>query len=338
MSSSNRDTARYLYAVLPNPEGERLPDRLDGETYLIKGRHFAAVVKNAAISSPVTGDRQELARMLLAHQQVIERVMAWTPVLPVKFGTVAPDGGSVVRCLANGAAAFADAFQRMKGRTQFEILVTWDPEPVFAAIAANPKIVELKQQLTTGAGAPDPVAVARLGVLAKQFFDRRREEVSDAIAEVLRKTAEDAVTNALMDDRMVLNIALLIDDQKTAALDDCLETLDASYGGKLTFRCIGPLPSYSFAAVELSFLDADRIARARRLLELDVIQDAKTVQAAYRRLTKLVHPDTSGAVDVGGRIAELNDAFTTLSSYVDARGPVLIAVNRAEPAFAVGDG
>ena len=98
------------------------------------------------------------------------------------------------------------------------------------------------------------------------------------------------------------------------------------------------MPSYSFAAVELSFLDADRIARARRLLELDVIQDAKTVQAAYRLLTKLVHPDTSGAVDVGGRIAELNDAFTTLSSYVDARGPVLIAVNRTESAFAVGDG
>ena len=225
------------------------------------------------------------------------------------------------------AATFADAIQRMKGRTQFEILVTWAPESVFAA---NPKIVELKQQMTTGAGAPDPATVARLGVLAKQFLDRSREEVTDAIVEVLREMAEDAVTNALMDDRMVLNIAPLI--------DDCLETIDSSYDGKLTLRCIGPLPSFSFATVELSFLDAGKTAQARRLPELDVIQDAKTVQAAYRRLAKLVHPHTSDAADIGQRVVEQNDAFTTLSSYADARGPVLISVNRTEPAFAVGDG
>ena len=341
MASNRPDGPRYLYAILPNPEGgwipDRLPDRIDDEVYLIKGERFAAVVRDAATSSFIQRDRQELARLLLRHQQVIERVMAWTSVLPVKFGTVAPDGQAVARSLANGAAAFADAFERMKGKTQCEILVTWDPKPVFAAIAAEPEVVQLKRELTTDSRAVDPVAAARLGALVKRIFDRRRYELAEGIAQVLRHSAEDAVHNALMDDRMVLNIALLIDDDRAADLDDCLDTLDVSYEGKLTFRCIGPLPPHSFATVEVSFLDADKIAWARRLLELDAVQDTTALQAAYRRLAKQAHPDIA-ASGSGERIAELKDAFTTLSSYVDAGGPVVVAVSRTEAASAAVGG
>ena len=342
MASNRPDGPRYLYAILPNPgRGRvpgRLPDRLDDETYLIKGERFAAVVRDAAASSFIRRDRPELARLLLQHQQVIERVMAWTAVLPVKFGTVAPDGQAVARSLANGAAAFADAFERMKGKTQFEILVTWDPDPVFAAIAAEPEVARLREELMADDRASDPLAVGRLGALAKRIFDQRRNELADGIVQVLRQTAADAVPNALMDDRMVLNIALLVDSGRTAVLDDCLETLDASYGGKLTFRCIGPLPPHSFAAVEVSFLDADKIAWARRLLELDAVQDARTLQAAYRRLAKRAHPDSANGSGDGERIAELKDAFATLSSYVDAGGPVVVAVSRTEAASAAGGG
>ena len=337
-SSTRPDGPRYLYAILPNPRGGGVPDRLDDEIYLIKGERFAAVVRDAAASSMIMHDRQELARLLLAHQQVIERVMAWAAVLPVKFGTVAPDSQSVARCLAGGTAAFAAAFERLKAKTQFEILVTWDPEPVFAAIAADAEVVQLKQELTTDGSASGPIAAARLGALVKRLFDLRREELGGAMARVLRQIAEDSVANALMDDRMVLNLALLIDDDRTAALDHCLETLDATYDGKLTFRCIGPLPPHSFAAVEVSFLDADAIAQARRILELDAVQDSRTVQAAYRRLAKRVHPDTAPGGDGGRRIAELNDAFATLSSYVDAGGPVVVAVSRTEAAAAAGGG
>lgn len=332
------DGPRYLYAILPNAEGGRMPDRLDDEIYLVKGHRFAAVVRDAAAPPIVARDRQALARSLLAHQQVIERVMTWAPVLPVKFGTVAPDGKSVALCLASGAAAFAEALQRVKSKTQFEILVTWNPEPVFAAIAVDDEVMRLKRELTADGGAPDPVASARLGALVKRMFDGRRRELGDAIAQVLRQMADDVIANALMDDRMVLNLALLVDDDRIAALDEGLETLDARYDGKLTFRCVGPLPAHSFAAVEVSFLDADKIARARKVLELDAVWNTKTVRAAYRRLAKSSHPDMTTRDDDGERIAELNDAFTILSSYADAGGPVVVAVGRSESATAAGSG
>ena len=338
VTSNRPDGPRHLYAILPNPEGGGIPDRLDDEIYLIKGDRFAAVVRDATASSIVTRDRQALARCLLAHQQVIERVMTWAPVLPVKFGTVAPDGQSVARCLACGAAAFADAFQRVKEKTQFEILVTWDPEPVFASIAVDAEVMRLKRELTASSSASDPVASARLGALVKRMFDQRRGELGNAIARVLRQTAEDVVANALMDDRMVLNLALLVDDDRVAALDEGLETLDARYDGKLTFRCVGPLPAHSFAAVEVSFLDADKIARARKVLNLDTVRDTNTVRAAYRRLAKRSHPDVTARDDDGERIAELNDAFTILSSYADAGGPVVVAVGRTEAASTAGGG
>ena len=338
LPSNGADGPRYLYAIIPNPDWRQVPDRLDDEVYFIQGERFSAVVRDAVASPFDLRDRQELALLLLRHQQVIERVMTWTSILPVKFGTVAPDGQAVSRSLANGTAAFADAFERMKGKSQFEILVTWDPEPVFASIAAEPEVVQLKQELTTDGYGAYLVAASRLGALVKWFFVRRRNKLADGIAQVLRQISQDAVPNALMDDRMVLNMALLIEDDRTAALDDCLETLDASYEGKLTFRCIGPLPPHSFATVEITFLEAGKITRARRLLELDAVQDARTLQAAYRRLAKQAHPDTAAGGGDGERIAELKDAFTTLSSYVDAGGPVVVTVSRTEAASAAGGG
>ncbi len=326
------DGARYLYAIVPSLDDGGLPGPLGDDVYLIHGGQFAAVVKDATENSYVRRDRQELVRLLLAHQQVIEQVMAWVPVLPVKFATTVPDGESVLRCLESGAAAFANAFAKVRGKTQFEVLVTWDLEAVFAEIASDPEVIRLKA-LSVDDGACDLEASARLGALVKRTLDQRREELGKTILDSLRETAVDAIDNALMDDRMVLNLALLIEDDRIAAFDHCLATLDAVHGGKLTFRCVGPLPPHSFATVEVSFLDPGEVVRARKVLELDAVLDAETVRAAYRRLAKHVHPDTSADHENGERIIQIREAFTTLSSYLEAGGPVVVAVGGKETAL-----
>ena len=327
MPTATPDTADplYLYAIVPLPACDGIESTLDAGLRLIRGTRHAAVVRPAAGMAFAGRSRPDLARLLLAHQQVTETIMAQAPVLPVKFATVAPDRVSVEHCLASGGADFDESFAQLAGKCQFELLASWDPAQVLAQIAGMPEIARLRQDAAT------PLA---LGAAVKRLFDRRREEVAEGLATALRTVAADTVDNALMDDRMVLNLALLIDAGQTDTLDDCLEVLDALHDGQLNFRCVGPLPPHSFATVEVSFLDAGQISWARGVLELDESADAAELRSAYHRLAKGLHPDAAsgtadGAAD-GDRMTDLQHAYRTLRALAEASGPVQVSVTRQD--------
>lgn len=340
VTQSARSAALCVYAIVAM-DGEpgkilgAMDGCLDGMQLLGQGK-FGAVVMEAAEDASTVRDRQELARRLLAHQQVVERIMAVTPVLPVKFATLAPDRESVERCLEKGSEIFAAAFEDLAGKTQFEIVVTWDIARVFAEISEEPAVARLKADLAVAPGNADQEDRARLGLIVKQALERRRGELGGGLSEALSKVALDSIANPLMDDRMVLNLALLVADEPTDALDRCLDSLDAAHDGKLSFRCVGPLPPHSFATVEIAFLGADRIAQALGVLELGTVQGAEEVRAAYRRLAKQTHPDVVSGHANGDRMTVLHDAYKMLLSFVDAGGPVIVSVRRQEAAYAVG--
>ncbi len=328
--------ALHIYAIVVLEQGSGvgagpMPDDLE----LIQRGPFAAVV-GPETGEPLMGhDRVQLARRLMVHQQVIERMMAAGPVLPVKFGTVAPDRESVEQCLQNGAEDFAAALERLQGKTQFEVLVTWNLEAVFAEIAEAPEVARAKAELAAVEN-PDAEAAVRLGKLVQRALERRRSELAEHLSRVLRDAALDSIGNPLMDDHMVLNLALLVDTKGADALDRSLEALDAAHDGELTFRCIGPLPPHSFATVEVTFLDHGEIARACEKLGFSTAQDAETVRTAFRRLAKRTHPDLDAAHADGQGMMELHDAYKTLSAYAEAGGPVVVSVCRQEAAFAGG--
>ena len=324
--------ALYLYAIVPNPGPDMATMDFGPGIALIEGTQFAAVVGPAADIPAVRRDRAQLARMLLAHQQLVERIMPSLPVLPVEFATIAANRGRIEHCLENGAAVFAKSFAALRGKTQFEILVTWNLEAVFAQIALDPKVVDFKKALPAAPnGVPSEEAGLQLGMLVKRIFEQRRADLGQRLRQELQKVAVDAVENALMDDSMVLNLAVLIDAEAGDALDACLETLDAAHDGRLNFRCVGPLPPHSFATVEVSFLEDGEIARAREVLALETVGDAEMLRDAYRRRAKQIHPDGVAGGAGGQDIGALKHAYETLSSYVEAGGPVVVAVRRQEP-------
>lgn len=330
--------ALYLYAIVPVDDdcGDIMGaarDLPNGIQLIGKGK-WAAAVGDSAEGDLRGRDRRELARLLLAHQKVVERIMAVLPVLPVKFGTLAPDRASVERCLEGGSGEFAAAFESLKGKAQFEILATWDLDTVFAEIATDPAVMRLKAELVAAAGNPDREAAARLGRLVKRNLERRRGELGETLSGALRQAATDGVASPLMDDRMVLNLALLVDADRTDALDRCLEAVDAAHEGRLNFRCVGPLPPYSFAMVEITFLDDEEIARARNVLQLESVRSREQVRAAYRRLAKKAHPDAAADRTHGDDMTALHDAYKTLASFADAGGPVMVSVRRQEAAGA----
>ena len=349
-------TPIYIYAIVPaRPDRDESFDAESaaGGLAAITSGPFAAVVGDGPCTERMGRGREDLAPLLLAHQRTLEQVMRSTPLLPVKFGTFAPDEGSVRAILERGAPAFEAAFSRLDGCVQMEILVKWDVDAVFAAIASEDAVAGLKAELESLAGAPEQVSRAALGRLVKASLERRRAALAASLSEALQAIAVDAILYPATADQVVLHQVLLIKAGEMAALDTCLEALDAAHDGRLTFRCIGPLAPYSFATVEIEIVDAAALSQAMRLFDVGPTASAAEMRAAYRRLAKSAHPDAAGA-DAGGcaSMVALTEAYRIVSlnaeTYQGQRGvedvsyvgnphfadrSVLVSVRRQEQAF-----
>lgn len=313
-------TATYVYAIVPAGDHTTcdvagVDDRYN-EVYSIQHRRLAAVVSRTTRTDYRGMARQEVLRYLVAHQRVVEAVMANLPVLPVKFGTVLPDEARVRLLLEQGEAGFRSTLEGLADRVQMEVVVTWNLAAVFQEIGAEEEIARAKAR--AAGGPPEEVAAARVAVgqMVKGALDRRRSELQDHLILRLRDVACDLVANPLMDDRMVANVALLLNRADHEALDRRLVELDRQFGGRLNFRCVGPLPPYSFATVEVEIPTYAAVCAARGLLGLGERATLSEIKRAYRRVAAQLHPDVNpDAENAEARMAELAEAYRLLTTY-----------------------
>ncbi len=272
---------------------------------------------SAIVGAPPKGGFQELSRekavrLLLSHQEVLEAAMASAALLPVKFGTVAPSASAIRSLLRQQRDMLSGLLAEFSGCTQMEIVVLWQPEAVFAEIAAEPAIAEARKDAQQGG---NEAAAVRLGQAVKSALERRRAAMQARLSEALGPVVLNIAFNASMDERMAANLAVLIGQADVKGLDDALERLDTEFGGRLTFRCVGPLPPASFATLQVTFPSAQAIAQARQMLELTGALTPKDVTSAFRRLAREHHPDSAVAGNGSGEhMEELTKAYRLLQA------------------------
>ena len=332
----------YVCAIVEeretNSELIKCANEAQGEIKLIGYGEITAVVMVQSVDQPVSRDRQELVRKLLVHQQLVEKFMEIAAVLPVKFGTLAPNRESVELALERGRDKFITAFSELSGKTQFEITVSWDVAEVFAEIAKEPTVIDLKADLAAMSENDRHLNLDQLGKLVKETLDHRRTQIGKALLDALLHVGFDGIVNPVLNDSIVLNMALLVDIDRTEALDLCLDELDNTFHNALTLRCVGPMPPHSFATVEIIYMEPTKVSHACCILELVAANSFEEVRSAYHRLARQAHQEIASDRIVDGTvcssIGELNDAYKTLISFVDAGGPVVVSVLRQEAAYA----
>jgi hypothetical protein len=353
----------YVYAIIPAMQRQTFDVAgvwaTDPRVRAICGKGIGAVVGTSPPIEFRTLSREEAVRYLLAHQRVVEAVMRITPTLPVKFGTTLPDEAAVARLLEGGAAVLAARLAELSQQVQVELIVTWSVEEVFRQVAAEDAIAQLRSEIE--AQGPEATTDSRvaLGRAVKESIDCKREFYRRRILAVLRLIGTDLAENPLMDDCMVANLALLLPVGASEALDQRLAQLDAEFDERLNFRCVGPLPPYSFATVEVSLPSFDAVDRARRTLALGESADLAGIKAAYHTLIQRAHPDHGTAPAGDGAATRLTDAYKTLTRFARAlpsmhgkdasartefrfdrgtvEGAILVAVQRQEFASSSSD-
>jgi hypothetical protein len=244
---------KYLYCIIRIPASGS-PDQFAtlgiGErgdvVEPIQFRDLAAVVSD----SPAI-DYDQSRRNMMAHTKVLEEVMETFTILPVRFGTVAPEPEDVVeKVLKPRYDELCDLLVEMEGRIELGLKAFWYENVIFNEIVSeNPSIRGLRDSLMDRPAEETHFERIRLGEMIEEAMEEKRAEDAERLLKPLRPLAHKTRTNDTFTDRMVLNAAFLVEENQEETFDQRVEQLDDEMGDRLMFKYVGPVPPYNFVSI-----------------------------------------------------------------------------------------
>ena len=291
----------------------------DKKVHTIPYQDISAVVNDSQFVDYTTFPKDQVARYLLTHQQVIEKIMDTHTIIPMKLGTYAFNIREVEEILSKGYTMFKDIFRKINNKIEVDVVATWsDLNSIIKEIGEEQDVKKFKEESMSkpeGVSAKDQI---RIGNLIKNILDNKRERCALEIETELKDVSIDFRKHDLMDDRMIFNIAFLIDKNKKTEFERKLDELNAIFNEKLNFRCVGPLPPYSFYTAEVKKLPFNDIAWAKEKLGLNDMATKEEIIKAYRSKASIYHPDKNiNSSDAEGQFNEIFRAYKILCEYCD---------------------
>jgi hypothetical protein len=287
--------------------------------YIIGFQDISAVVSGSKVIDYIHIPKDALARLLVRHQQVIEKVTTNHTIIPMRLGTFAKDDKEVMQILNKGYRTIKDIFERIRNCIEVDVVATLNDFNSFLReeVSEQEEIKQFRRSLLSkkdGVTADDQM---RAGVLVKKYSDKKKAEYADRIQTVLGEIAQNFKTHDLMDDKMVLNTAFLIEQNKRGNFEQRVEQLNNNFEEKLNFRCVGPLPPYSFYTLEVKKQRFEEIDWAKKKLGLtDDFITASEIKKAHRRSALTCHPDKNpNTPDIEKKFDDMTRAYRILLDY-----------------------
>lgn len=139
----------YIYAITAADHPLRL-DGLSGvgepaaDLRTVKTRDLGAVV------SDTPADLRAKRRDLVAHQSVLERLMADGAALPMRFGLVGPDDEQVRAALDQGKDSYTARLAELDGRLEYNLKVSREEESLLREILTQSAEARRLSEYTRG--------------------------------------------------------------------------------------------------------------------------------------------------------------------------------------------
>ena len=242
---------QYLYAIAATDEEKDygpigIGDQKN-QVHTVCYRDIAAVISE----SPVV--KYSVSRVnTMAHQEVMEEVMNYYPVLPVRFGTIG-EGVDLIKekVLKARYDELKDLLKYVEDKIELGLKALWpNKEAVFQEIVDQNKDIRLLRNRLVSKGLKaqrdDQI---RLGEMVKKGLDAKKVQEEKVILNFFKGLWVEHKANNVMGDQMVTNSAFLVNKDREKAFDDALEKLTATYNGSVKFKYVGPVPPCNFVEI-----------------------------------------------------------------------------------------
>ena len=317
--------ANYCIGVIEFDSKQKfvsVEDRALGKVYAVPFRDIACVVSDYKENSFDMEVKEDVARKLVSHQRVIEKIMNSYSIIPIKFGTLIENREGVRKFLEIGYLEFKNSLRKLKKNIELDVVALWNDwnEVVNTITAEDESIRALKEKIVKKPPRENLSDRIRIGCMIKTALDKKKEELQKEMFEFIfsQVKVEKTKKHEVIKDEMIFNCAFLIDENREDEFDRALEELNKRYDETVQFKCIGPLPLYSFATYDVKKVSGGEINAARKLLGLDAEFNASSVKSAYRKLVPRVHPDRFfDAVHARKKFEEIQAAYKLLLKYCD---------------------
>ncbi|NEB77976.1 GvpL/GvpF family gas vesicle protein [Streptomyces sp. SID14478] len=236
-------TSTYIYGIA-SADHPSLPDGMDaiGEpprpVRIVKEGPLAAIVSEAP------DDLRPKRRDLLAHQNVLAEAGGGGPVLPMRFGSLAPDDKAVADVLAERADHYQERLTALEGKVEYNVKAQHDEQAVLHRVMSENPEVRSITEANRQAGGGTYEERLRLGEMVVSAVQAREAEDAVLLQRLLEPKAE-AVSVGPEGTGWLANVSFLV--ERTAA-EHFLATVEAARQKHthLEVTVNGPLPPYSF--------------------------------------------------------------------------------------------
>ncbi|MFD9289401.1 GvpL/GvpF family gas vesicle protein [Streptomyces sp. NPDC060030] len=233
----------YVYAITAADH----PLRLDGLSGIGNPASDLRTLKTSELSAVVSDSPPDLRakrRDLVAHQSVLERLMADGAALPMRFGLVGPDDDQVRAALDQGKDGYTARLSELDGRLEYNLKVSRDEESLLREILSeSSEARRLSEYTRQNPGAQDQKMA--LGELVSHEVQARQEAAGREVAAALA-TAAERVSEGEPTKTHFLNVSYLVRRDKASAFSQAVHEEAERRGDEYTFALNGPLPPYSF--------------------------------------------------------------------------------------------
>lgn len=258
----------YLYGFAVSTDLEGIQGTgIDGQSplFLTRAGNMAAILSHATLAD-FTGDTGEenlgdinwITPRACRHQEVISRVMAQSPVLPVRFGTLFLTQSSLDRTIQTHGLEITAFLNHVRDREEWAIKGYMDRKKALKQVARDlaAQTAETPREMEPATTAP-----------GTRYFQKKKQEQQAeqmlkeaihtsvmAIADILEPLGVDMTERDLMsraatgkETDMILNWAALLEKDEVSRFRSRVDEINTAHKQDgLALEFSGPWPPYSF--------------------------------------------------------------------------------------------
>lgn len=241
---------KYIYAIVGARADRslRFPGLNDQPVEAIACEGLASVVSDLAVEK-IRPERRYLA----AHRAVLGKLVEQEDaVLPMRFGTIASGPAEIVGIMSRNRKRFARQLQRVAGKVEMGLRVTWDVPNIFEyLVRIHPELRHLRDNIFERAIAPSQEERIELGRMFELLLNQDRLEHTRVVEEVLASHCAEINRNAPRNEKEIMNLACLIEKERRADFENGVFEAAQRFDNNFAFDYNGPWAPHGFVEINI---------------------------------------------------------------------------------------
>lgn len=234
----------YVYGIARSAHPLRVSDRTGvgaepTPLRVVTGGELAAIVSDAP------ENLRPKRRDLEAHEEVLEILQDDGTVLPMRFGSLAPDDDSVRRELEERGTWYGERLANLDGRREINIKAFHNQDALLAGLLSENDELRNANEALRSSGGGDHNQQLEFGEEVSTAIEEVRARDSAQLLAALRPYASDEQQGPPVDGAF-LNVSFLVDADQAAGLREAIADLGKRAAQIVELRVSDPLPPYSF--------------------------------------------------------------------------------------------